>query len=354
MLRPVSPQRSEPIIYRRASALLTAVVLLLVAGSSVTAQDLGSHPGAQALKGRTWAAPASDASAAITRSGQITPFDDESLQADGPLINKGCHAPASQTRVDGCTHGAPDGTVDVALVGDSKAAQWFAPVDEISSREGWRLHVYTKSACSFLPGAAWPDYPECETYNNNLMEHLRADPPDIVIVSGLSKHVPNHVRVWTQLREAGVDRIVALYNTPQPGLADPRDNDVAGCVLALVPEGDYTQCSYAFRGDDLHALGDAADRVDGAVYVDMEDWICPLSDLSPRCPAVIGEVLVYRKGSHITDTYSRTLSDPLHYRLHALGVADRPPAGEGPSSLLGRVVARLTRLLDVSLSLGFD
>lgn len=269
-----------------------------------------------------------------------------------PSINNGCHAPDLQTTVGCCRHGAPDGAVDVALVGDSKAAQWFAPVDEIASREGWRLHVYTKSACSFVPGAAWPDYPECETYNENLMEHLRADPPAIVFVSGLSKDVALHVQTWTQLREAGVRRVVALYNTPGPILPGREDNDVARCVLDLLPEGDYTQCAYGFNKDGLHVLGEAADQVDGADYVDLQDWVCPPSDLGPKCPPVIGEVLVYREGSHITDTYSRTLTDPLHYRLHALGVAHQPPAGEGPGSALAQVVARLTRLLNVSLSLG--
>ena len=45
---------------------------------------------------------------------------------------------------------APNGTVTIALWGDSHAAQWFTPLDSIARTHGWRLLSLTQGSCSFL------------------------------------------------------------------------------------------------------------------------------------------------------------------------------------------------------------
>jgi hypothetical protein len=45
----------------------------------------------------------------------------------------------------------------------------------------------------------------------------------------------------------------------------------------------------------------------GVGIVDLFDAICP----TERCPAVIGNVLIYRQGSHLTDTYVRSMTPRL-------------------------------------------
>ena len=57
----------------------------------------------------------------------------------------------------------------------------------------------------------------------------------------------------------------------------------------------------------------AAREVDGVTTIDMSDTICPDG---ARCSAVIGNVLVYRQGTHITrsfiDSAQAQLADALH------------------------------------------
>ena len=56
------------------------------------------------------------------------------------------------TRADGfkaCEFGDLDSDTTVALVGDSKAAQWFTPVERIADKAGWRLVVIAKNGCQF-------------------------------------------------------------------------------------------------------------------------------------------------------------------------------------------------------------
>ncbi len=55
----------------------------------------------------------------------------------------------------------------------------------------------------------------------------------------------------------------------------------------------------------------AAAKVEGASLIDATPMICPWK----MCPAVIGDVLVYRNGSHLTATYVRTLTPWLGERL---------------------------------------
>lgn len=43
--------------------------------------------------------------------------------------------------------------------------------------------------------------------------------------------------------------------------------------------------------------------MDGDDLFDYTPWFCP----GDECPAVIGNVMVYRQGSHLTATYVRTL-----------------------------------------------
>ncbi len=55
----------------------------------------------------------------------------------------------------------------------------------------------------------------------------------------------------------------------------------------------------------------AAAEVEGASLIDATPMVCP----GKTCPAVIGDVLVYRNGAHLTRTYVRSLSPWLGERL---------------------------------------
>ncbi|HVL54415.1 MAG TPA: SGNH hydrolase domain-containing protein, partial [Vitreimonas sp.] len=45
----------------------------------------------------------------------------------------------------------------------------------------------------------------------------------------------------------------------------------------------------------------------GATFIDPTPWVCP----TEPCPAVIGSLLVYFDGGHITSTFSRALAPYL-------------------------------------------
>ena len=57
----------------------------------------------------------------------------------------------------------------------------------------------------------------------------------------------------------------------------------------------------------------ALEMSDDAHVIDMTAYICP-----DDCPAVIGNVLVYRQGSHLTRTYIDSLAPVLADQLAAV------------------------------------
>jgi hypothetical protein len=104
---------------------------------------------------------------------------------------------------------------------------------------------------------------------------------------------------------AAARRVAVLTDVPRP----PRD--IPSCVSGAMRH--LRRCAFA-RGPALanaFVIRDAAARVPGIETVDATDRFC-LTDL---CPAVVGDVLVYRNSGHVTASYMTTLGPWLARRL---------------------------------------
>ena len=112
---------------------------------------------------------------------------------------------------------------------------------------------------------------------------------------------------WTQLEDHGIS-VVPIRETPVMGYAVPDcvakyGASSAKCVVqvakAIVPDS-----------PTVYATRDIAGKVK---EIDMNDFICEQT----RCRAVVGNVLVYFDGHHLTASYSRTIAAYLKPRLLA-------------------------------------
>lgn len=250
---------------------------------------------------------------------------------DLPAIYKHhCLVPQAEFGLVSCTWTHPSAKTTVALVGDSKAAQWFTPLREIAEDRGWKLVTIVKMNCAFTDAPRFnPDghrNPSCDEWRGKAAERLQHLAPDIVITSSRrstalppgarkeSQQTPKAMidgltRSWSALLDAGA-KVVPIIDNPVP------PDDLADCILENATE--LSHC--AFRPAGKHSSGafaqlKAAKRLDLPV-VDLRDVICPRH----RCPVVIGNVLVYRDGSHLTDTFAKTAKKLLESRLmRALG-----------------------------------
>jgi len=290
--------------------------------SSVVALGAGvlsDHP-SRDLAGR----PAAHVEGGITPNPLQAPHDVPDLYASG------CQVGVEESEPVTCSYGPADATTTIAIVGDSKAAQWVPAFQVLAQAHGWRVSTYTKSACQFSLATSSLDgepYDTCRDFADHVIEKLTGpDKPDIVITAGqrgegyddsgeLSEDAMRSglADAWGKLTDAGI-KVGVLSDTPQTG------SEIYACVSEH-PD-DLTQCTYdrahgvAASGHDVQA---SAARAAGVPFVDLTPWICP----TETCAPVIGNVLIYRQGSHLTKTYIETLAPRLDAELVDAGVLPR-------------------------------
>jgi hypothetical protein len=306
------------------------VLLLMVANSVPAGGGARTAPGAAVLG----ADPRDDpAGAAVDEVGYLTP-DPLRATSDVPdVYADGCHQDQVGAEPLSCTYGDPDGETVVAVAGDSKVAQWLPALQPLAEQHGWKLVTFTKSACSFAAatirdGDGRP-YRSCAEWGQRLLRHLtEVERPDFVITSqgaaqafgpdgALSEEalVGGLQEVWGALARAGA-QVVVIADNPHPG------ENVYECVDEHRDR--LTACTYSrdrrlTRGG--YAVQLAATQGQPEVsMVDLFDAICPVDPCAP----VIGDVLIYRQGSHITATYVETLAPRLDEALSEAGLPGRP------------------------------
>jgi hypothetical protein len=223
-----------------------------------------------------------------------------------------------------CSFGDEDSDRTVVLVGDSKALQWFTPVRRIAEREGWQLVLVAKNGCAFadvIRLIGEHRNPSCDAWAPEALSTIKEMKPDVVLtVTRWGTSLPADgsteadydsktmvdgiVRYWRDVISAGAT-LVPILDTP-----GPPGGDGPGCVQANLRH--LTNCVYSKRGrmeeSGAAAQLEAAAQVPEADVVDMSPVLCPDGR---RCPPVIGNVLVYRSGTHISDTYASTSTDAL-------------------------------------------
>ncbi|MTV27270.1 acyltransferase [Nitriliruptoraceae bacterium ZYF776] len=267
-----------------------------------------------------------DAELLATLDDVKTIVPDPTLAVDDIPITyaEGCQVPTAEPDPVVCSYGGPSDEPHVALVGDSKAAQWVTPLLQHAERGGWRLWNITKSACELsrsMPERDGEPFTECAVWGEQVLNLLRDDPPDLVLVSQGSSRayvepgsgrdpseslIEGMVASYRVLEEAGVRVVILLDNPP------PRGN-VYECVAEH--RDDLRRCGFErpLDGGGRSVQLMAAER-GGFEVLDLADLVCP----TETCLPVIGDVLVYRQGSHLTDTYVRSVGDELVARVEAM------------------------------------
>ncbi|MGY1741941.1 MULTISPECIES: acyltransferase family protein [unclassified Blastococcus] len=245
--------------------------------------------------------------------------------ADRPLVDdEECpvYDPRTMDR-DACVYGDTSSRFTVVLTGDSHAGQYSTPLDEIAQAQGWRLQSMARNGCPF--GAAPSIQGErvdvdCTEANAITRDQILEIHPRAVVTSAMNpagyaqdhswrwesfdQQVQGYRDLWGPLVAAGIP-ILVIRDNPTPSFVGPE------CVERHGPDSSECVIPRAEGVDDQpDPLVAAAEGMDGVHVLDLTAHLCN----SEVCPAVIGNVLVYRD-NHMTDTFALSLAGPLQEAL---------------------------------------
>ncbi|MGH3278487.1 MAG: acyltransferase family protein [Trebonia sp.] len=312
--------------WRSVSMALAAVVPVTLATVFIVGEPapwngrLGpDHPGAavlaSAVTGRLKSAPEVPPPAAIELP---TYWQQGCLVAEASDVPKEC--------VYGDTK---DPVLTVALIGDSQAGDWFTPLQQIAGQRHWKLVTDLHAICpwtsTMMITKTGAPYTACHAWGaavvHDMITHIK---PDVVITSDIQglatvKHPDGGASAqqaigtgmnayWKQLEGHGTP-VIAIRESPVLRVNMPE-------CISKYPKAPW-KCavprSRAIKPDvpTVYATRAAAGSVP---LINMNSLICG----PEKCPAVVGNVLVYQDNHHLTRTYSLTMTPYLEKRLLAV------------------------------------
>jgi peptidoglycan/LPS O-acetylase OafA/YrhL len=265
--------------------------------------------------------------AAVVEASQVTVVPDNltpslsSARYDTGLVyDNDCHVYYDTTVKTDCIFGDPNGSVTVALFGDSHAAQWFPALDMIARENGWRLLSLTQGGCPFIDVSTYNatddiDLTYCQPWRDSVREYLRSQNVSVVFLSQ-----------YYRLRAASDRQAIAAaeYERLLPGLIDSfRADGIEPIVIADTPyfESEVPGCLANNRSRiDRCAPGDAFPELQlveetmrrvvnerQVGFVEPRRWLC----VESYCPPIVGNLLVYRDQSHLSATFVEWLTPAL-------------------------------------------
>ncbi len=234
-----------------------------------------------------------------------------------------------------CIYGDPNGEKTMVLVGGSHSEHWFTPLNETAKTAGYQLHVYLRQGCPATLSPI-PDVGEvCVEWTESLVDFLEDLNPDVVVTtstrpgSEILDYTPEgYQQFWDAVDDMGA-RIIGIRDNPWAYNLEGEQFSPTACLQdSRAPETmDTTEADTrkAFGGNGPTRCDISRDLVvnpvnegdsvlaqyPGSLSLDFTDYFCD----SRRCPAVIGNIYVYRDSNHITDEYMLTLSETMKRQM---------------------------------------
>jgi peptidoglycan/LPS O-acetylase OafA/YrhL len=257
-----------------------------------------------------------------------TPREAETKENRPQMYADGCHLNPPETEVPECVYGNPSSKTTVVLFGDSHAMQWFPALNEIAKERDWRLVGLTKATCPpakvhIYNASLRRVYRECDEWRERMLERIvQEENPSLILTSSLPTYRPReegkrlgrdaseeamvegYTSTLRKLRSTGA-AVALIEDVPHP------NKNIPECVSRSLDHLERCATSRSKAFDYPQVNTRVAEGVGGVRLIDPTPVVC----LEKTCPAIIGDVLVYRNGSHLTATYVRTLTPWLDKQL---------------------------------------
>ncbi|MFO1378455.1 MAG: acyltransferase family protein [Steroidobacteraceae bacterium] len=227
-----------------------------------------------------------------------------------------CHPDDTPAELDRCSYGPSDGSVRIAVVGGSHSAHWMPALADLAERNPWQVVPLTRSNCPFQAGAVETgvvgnaEHDTCREWNEAVVSWILRERPSLVFTTA-TRHtndgemVPqSYIDQWARVVAHGIP-VVAVRDNPSMGF------DVSACVERRGADAEMCSRPRAEALGTPNLRNRIASPPRGVQFIDLSNYFCDRD----RCLPVIGNVLIYRHGDHLTSTYSHTLAPMLEREL---------------------------------------
>ncbi|MGG5171030.1 acyltransferase family protein [Pseudarthrobacter sp. J1738] len=279
---------------------------MLAADRAIAAQPKEMTPGAAAL--------APENAGKVTPQAKVIPapgaMKDEWADIDG--LCTGENVP-SDPLLSGCLQNDKPikTTKTIVVLGDSHAQQYMAALGPVAKSHGWEVVTLLRGNCRYGADSDQRDA-DCNAFNEASRKYVLEHKPDAVFTVASLTHkeapyeteVPGYLDGIKPFTDAGID-VVGIRDNPRftynmPECVQKKGANAADCNVPL-------EHSLAASSP----LDDYKGKVQGLSLMDMSDFICT----DGVCPAVVGNVYVYKDDNHLTKTYVQTMVPMFEKRL---------------------------------------
>ncbi|MGJ0185051.1 acyltransferase family protein [Corynebacterium glyciniphilum] len=221
-----------------------------------------------------------------------------------------------------CAYGDVDSDRTMYLAGGSHSEHYLNALETIGEEQGIKIVPILKMGCVLgmnLPHLSGDPYPECAEWNDKAQQYIFDNPPTDGVFMPVTRPtmiegdgpdmVPfEYIDMVQRLTDAGI-HTWGVRDTPWH-MAGP---GVQGNARLCVAEGVGGDCGIAEEAS-MAPVNPALEAYQGLDMTPLD--LTPALCRDGRCPAVVGNVLVYRDGQHFTSLFSSLLAPEISRQMY--------------------------------------
>ncbi len=248
----------------------------------------------------------------------------QKVAADKPQMEKdGCFLIRAQVEQPPCRYGDANGVRRAVLFGDSRAAQWFDPIDAAARETGWQLAAWSRAACPWLdiPTDSQKNPIACRKWREAMVSRLVGPHrPDLIILSTATFYYLNMYdmssgepispdqgkQLWAQGYRKVLDRLLAS-GAKILMIRDTPVTDKNFRIVCLLRNSNCATTRTKATYSHFMEAGIIREYGDRVKIVDFNDSICDARD----CPVKRNGMSIYRDKTHISRTFALTFTPQM-------------------------------------------
>lgn len=226
-----------------------------------------------------------------------------------------------------CEYGDTSSNETMYVIGGSHSEMYLPALDAIGKKHGIKMILMVKMGCALYQNEKWDgsEYPECQTYSDNVVNYILANPPTKGIfhtstrpstVSGSGPEIvpPGYVDSMRKFGQKNIPMYL-VRDIPWSQNDDGGLKDEKICVSKARGQGSDIDQECGFDVAGHMAAEDpsltAYSAIPGITLMDLSDTFIKDGKVHP----VVGNVLVYRDSHHLTNMFAQTQTEELDKQM---------------------------------------